>query len=138
MPHCCTRTAAATSTTTMTASLPTHALNCATDAAATYAAFLGAIAARDFERIDELATERLRAELRGMRSCASFPALFDMWCESYPKSAKSVPVRCDEQIAILDMRGEVDGESVNAQVLLRRVDGHWRVDKEHFRCGMRC
>jgi len=117
----------------MAASLRTRSLDCATDATATYAAFLDAIAARDFERIGELATERLRAELRAMRSCAGFPALFGMWCESYPKSAQAVAVRCDGPVAVLDMRGEVDGGIVNARVVLVRVDGQWRVEKEYFR-----
>ena len=119
----------------MPASATPRTAKSANETAATYAAFLAAIAARDFERICELATDRLRTSLRGIRTCAEFPALFGMWCESYPKVATSAPVHCDDSIAIFDIEGNVDGTRVRARVLLQRVDGRWRIDKEQFRAS---
>jgi hypothetical protein len=120
--------------------LPPTVLNLTRDAvqagicaAAAYAAFLKAIAARSFDEICDHTTDRLRADLRKMRQCSDFPALFEMWCESYPPTVRSVPAHCDENRAILDIEGDVGGRRVRARVLLQQFNGQWLVDKEHFK-----
>ncbi len=101
-------------------------------AAATYAAFLDAVAAKSFDGMWKCASERLRADLKKMRRYPDFPVLFGLWCETYPRMQKLLSVRHDDMTALVDVQGDVAGERVHVCATLIRIDGTWQVDKEYF------
>jgi hypothetical protein len=101
-------------------------------AAAAYAAFLHAIAARSFDDIHARASIRLQVALHKMRECTDFSVLFQLWCESYPRVDTLLSVEHDDTAAVVAVQGHVAGERVHVCASIVRFRGTWYVDTEYF------
>jgi hypothetical protein len=95
-----------------------------------YRDFLAAVERRDADGMLKRMSVEYANELRAMQADASFPALFALWCDTYPKSVNLVACVVAAENAIVEMEGRIDGLSFSGYAVLDRVGSTWRVSAE--------
>ena len=95
-----------------------------------YRDFLAAVERRDMQGMFERMSTEYASEWRAMQADASFPALFALWCETYPESVNLVACLVATENAIVEMEGRIDGLSFSGYAVLDRIGSTWRVSAE--------
>lgn len=95
-----------------------------------YRDFLAAIGRRDAEGTFKWMSAEYARELRALQADASFPALFALWCDTYPACVNLVACVVAAENAIVEMEGRIDGLSFSGYAVLDRVGSTWRVSAE--------
>lgn len=95
-----------------------------------YRDFLAAVERRDAEGMFTRMSTEYANELRAMQADASFPALFALWCDTYPECVNLVACVVAAENAIVEMEGRIDGLSFSGYAVLDRVGSTWRVSAE--------
>jgi hypothetical protein len=95
-----------------------------------YRDFLVAVERRDVEGIFNRMSAEYASELRAMQADANFPALFALWCDTYPECVNLVACVVAVENAIVEMEGRIDGLSFSGYAVLDRIGSTWRVSAE--------
>lgn len=95
-----------------------------------YRDFLAAVERRDAEGMLRQMSAEYASELRAMQADASFPALFALWCDTYPECVNLVACVVAAENAIVEMEGRIDGLAFSGYAVLDRIGSTWRVSAE--------
>ena len=103
------------------------------DAVDAYEEFVAALARRDVDAVLGRLSENYGRGLR--KSCGKmrFNALFELWCETYPRHLCVAACFVDGDTATMETQVEVDGAPLPGRVTLVHDGATWRVDSE--RCA---
>src|SRR6201996_7253577 len=107
--------------------LNTHFLD---DPARAYVKYAAAIQHRDVEGVLEKLSDDYGRHLRAAHEKGRFPALFELWCETFPRLLGVVAYFVDGDCATIEMLLQSDGRvETGYATLVRRATG-WCVDFE--------
>lgn len=101
--------------------------------ARTYAQLAAAIAQRDVEGVLVGLSPAYGRHLRAARAKRRFPALFELWCETFPRLIDVIACFVDGDSATLETLVECDGGAECGRVILVHDGAGWRIDSE--RCA---
>jgi hypothetical protein len=106
------------------------------DPARAYVKYAAAIQHRDVEAVLEKLSEDYGRHLRAAHEMGRFPALFELWCETFPRLVGVVACFVDGDCATVEMLLQSDGRVETGYATLVRHAADWFVDFERRASGL--
>jgi hypothetical protein len=100
-----------------------------------YEDLTAAIARRDVDDVLARLSTGYGRHLRASREKRRFGALFELWCETFPRLREVIACFIDGDCAILETHVDCDGVCKEGRVYLVHDGDRWRIDSERCTDG---